>query len=45
MLEKLEEDDIKTKAKQEMMACITKQEEYQKEFTESLQAVKVQSSL
>ncbi|XP_010752904.1 N-myc-interactor [Larimichthys crocea] len=40
VLEKLEEDDIKTKAKQEMMACITKQEEYQKEFTESLQAVK-----
>ncbi|TKS67909.1 N-myc-interactor [Collichthys lucidus] len=40
VLEKLEEDDVKTKAKQEMMACITKQEEYQKEFIESLKAVK-----
>ncbi|KAG8000999.1 N-myc-interactor, partial [Nibea albiflora] len=40
VLEKLEEDDVKMKAKQEMMACIIKQEAYQKEFTESLKAVK-----
>ncbi|XP_041806380.1 N-myc-interactor [Chelmon rostratus] len=39
MLEKLEEDDAKTKAQQEMLACVEKQEECQKEFTQSVNAM------
>lgn len=42
MLEKLEEDDAKTKAQQEMLACVEKQEECQKEFTQSVNAMQVQ---
>ena len=42
ILEKLEEDEAKTKAKQEMLACVKNQEECQKEFTESMNAVQVQ---
>ncbi|XP_028250244.1 N-myc-interactor isoform X2 [Parambassis ranga] len=36
LLEKLEEDDAKTKAQQEMMACIEKQEKNKKEFSQRL---------
>ncbi|XP_008295054.1 N-myc-interactor [Stegastes partitus] len=36
ILEKLEEDEVKTKAKQEMMACVEKQGECQKAFTQSM---------
>lgn len=39
ILEKLEEDETKTKAQQEMLACVKNQEECQKEFTESIDAV------
>ncbi|XP_070771343.1 N-myc-interactor [Enoplosus armatus] len=39
MLEKLQEDEAKTKAQQEMCACVAKQEAYQKEFTQSMNAV------
>lgn len=42
ILEKLEEDETKTKAQQEMLACVKNQEECQKEFTESIDAVQVQ---
>ncbi|KAM7406810.1 hypothetical protein PAMA_002839 [Pampus argenteus] len=38
-LEKLEEDEAKTKAQQEMFACVKNQQECQKEFTESMKAV------
>lgn len=41
-MEKLEQDEAKTKAQQEMMACSTKQEECQKEFLQSMNAVQVQ---
>ncbi|XP_074514366.1 N-myc-interactor [Sebastes fasciatus] len=39
ILEKLEEDEAKAKAQQEMMACVKKQEECQKEFSQSMNAV------
>ncbi len=45
ILEKLEEDDAKTKAQQEMLAYVRKQEECQKEFTQGMNTVQVQSSL
>lgn len=45
ILEKLEEDDAKTKAQQEMVVCIEKQEDSQKEFTRSTNALQVQLSL
>lgn len=44
-MEKLEEDEAKEKAKQEMLALAKKQEEYRKEFAESMSAVQVVSSL
>nr|XP_020462298.1 N-myc-interactor [Monopterus albus] len=40
IVEKLEEDEAKEKAKQEMMALVQKQEECRKEFSQSLIAVK-----
>ncbi|XP_041858451.1 N-myc-interactor isoform X2 [Melanotaenia boesemani] len=39
MLKKLEEADNKSKAQQEMMACVKKQEDCQREFTQSLNSV------
>uniref|UniRef100_A0A3P8U6P0 NID domain-containing protein n=1 Tax=Amphiprion percula TaxID=161767 RepID=A0A3P8U6P0_AMPPE len=39
ILEKLEEDEIKTKAQQEMMACVKKQDECQEAFTQSMSRV------
>lgn len=39
ILEKLEEDEVKTKAQQEMMACVKKQQECQKDFTQSMNKV------
>lgn len=36
ILEKLEEDDAKTKAQQEMMNCIEKQDKNKKEFSQRL---------
>lgn len=39
ILEKLEEDEAKDKAKKDMMACIQKQEDCKTEFTQSLSAV------
>lgn len=39
ILEKLEEDDAKSKAQQEMLVCIEKQDECQKEFTRSFNAL------
>ena len=45
ILEKLEEDDAKSKAQQEMSVCIEKQEECQKEFTRSFNALQVQLSV
>ncbi|XP_036965857.1 N-myc-interactor [Acanthopagrus latus] len=39
ILEKLEEDDAKTKAQQEMVVCVEKQEDSQKEFTRSTNAL------
>lgn len=45
ILEKLEEDDAKTKAQQQMFAYVKRHEECQEEFTQSLNAVQVQSSL
>ncbi|XP_044073644.1 N-myc-interactor [Siniperca chuatsi] len=39
ILEKLEEEEAKMKAQQEMFACVEKQEECQKEFTQSMNAV------
>lgn len=39
ILEKLEEDEAKTKAQQEMFACVKKQEDCQKEFSQSMNAV------
>ncbi|XP_070831389.1 N-myc-interactor isoform X1 [Chaetodon trifascialis] len=39
ILEKLEEDDAKTKAQREMLASIEKQEECQKEFTQSITVI------
>lgn len=42
ILEKLEEDEAKTKAQQEMFACVKKQEDCQKEFSQSMNAVQVQ---
>ncbi|XP_068428738.1 N-myc-interactor [Clinocottus analis] len=40
ILEKLEEDEAKAKAQQEMLAYLKKQEECQKEFTQSMNTVK-----
>ncbi|XP_069011314.1 N-myc-interactor-like isoform X2 [Embiotoca jacksoni] len=40
ILEKLDEDDIKTKAQQEMMASLQQQEDAQKEFKQSMSRVK-----
>lgn len=45
ILEKLEEDEAKGKAQQEMLACVKKQEDCEKEFTQSMSTVQVQSSL
>ncbi|XP_049450830.1 N-myc-interactor [Epinephelus fuscoguttatus] len=39
ILEKLEEDEAKTKAQQEMMACVKKQEKCQNEFTQGMDEV------
>lgn len=39
ILEKLEEDEAKTKAQQEMLAFVKKQEEGQREFTQSMNTV------
>ncbi|XP_073329989.1 N-myc-interactor-like [Pagrus major] len=39
ILEKLEEDDAKTKAQEEMLVCVEKQEECQKEFSQSINAL------
>lgn len=40
-LEKLEEDDAKTKAQQELNACLKNQKECQKEFEQSMSTVQV----
>lgn len=45
ILEKLEEDDAKTKAQQQMFAYVKRHEECQEEFIQSLNAMQVQSSL
>lgn len=42
ILEKLDEDEAKAEAQQEMLACVKKQEESQKEFTQSMNTVTVQ---
>ena len=42
ILEKLEEDDAKGKAQQEMLALHNKADEYQKEFDQSMNSVQVQ---
>ncbi|XP_078119189.1 N-myc-interactor [Sander vitreus] len=42
ILEKLEEDDAKAKAQQEMLAYVKKQEECQKDFSQSMDAVQDQ---
>ncbi|XP_051259277.1 N-myc-interactor isoform X1 [Dicentrarchus labrax] len=39
ILEKLEQDEAKSQAQQEMFACVTKQEESQKEYTKSMNAL------
>ncbi|XP_056280483.1 N-myc-interactor-like [Pseudoliparis swirei] len=39
ILEKLDEDEAKAEAQQEMLACVKKQEESQKEFTQSMNTV------
>jgi len=44
ILEKLEECDSKSKAQQEMMACLKKQENCKKEFDQSMDTVKVHAS-
>lgn len=41
MLEKMEEDEAKKKARQEMMAYSKKQEVCEEEFTNSLRSVQV----
>lgn len=41
ILEKMEENDAKTHAQQEMLACVAKLEEYQRECTQSIDAVQV----
>lgn len=40
-MEKLEEDELKEKAKQEMLTLVSKQQEIRKEFTDSMSTVKV----
>lgn len=40
-MEKLEEDEAKEKAKQEMLTWAKKQEEYQKEFSQNMNIVQV----
>lgn len=44
ILEKIEADEAKKQAQQEMMAYVKKQEECEQEFTRSLQSVQVQLS-
>uniref|UniRef100_A0A3Q0R315 NID domain-containing protein n=1 Tax=Amphilophus citrinellus TaxID=61819 RepID=A0A3Q0R315_AMPCI len=39
VLEKLEEDEAKSKAQQEMTACVKNQEKYQEEFNQSMSTV------
>lgn len=43
MLKKLEEDDAKTKAQQEVMTYFKMQEKRKEEFSQSVKAVQVQS--
>lgn len=43
ILKKMEEDDAKTKAQQEMMTYVKMQEKCKEEFSQSMNAVQVQS--
>lgn len=45
ILQKLEKEDAKTKAQQDMLTYAKRQEEYQEEFTQTIDAVQVQWSL